>query len=69
MGDRGVAGLTGCDEDEITKIRSRDPLELSPRASNLVLWHKLREIERSIDEIVSIQNQMMMLMDKLARSG
>ncbi|KAL3795109.1 hypothetical protein ACHAWO_009272 [Cyclotella atomus] len=69
MGDRGVAGLTGCDEDEITKIRSRDPLELSPRASNLVLWHKLREIERSIDEIVSIQNQMVMLMDKLARSG
>jgi hypothetical protein len=69
MGDRGVAGLTGCDEDEITKIRSRDPLELSPRASNLALWHKLREIERSIDEIVSIQNQMVMLMDKLARSG
>jgi hypothetical protein len=69
MGDQGVAGLTGCDEDEITKIRSRDPLEISPRASNLALGNKLREIERNIDEIVSIQNRMVMIIDKVARLG
>jgi hypothetical protein len=67
MSDRDLAGLTGYAEDEITEIRSRGPLELSPRASNLALGYKLREIERSIDEIVSIQNQMMMIMAKFAR--
>jgi hypothetical protein len=67
MSDRGLAGLTGYDEDEITKIRIRGPLELSPRASNLALGQKLREIERSIDEIVSIQNQMVMIIDKIAQ--
>jgi hypothetical protein len=67
MSDRGLAGLTGYDEDEITKIRIRGPLELSPRASNLALGQKLREIERSIDEIVSIQNQMVMIINKIAQ--
>ncbi|KAL7510767.1 hypothetical protein ACHAXN_009803 [Cyclotella atomus] len=67
MSDRGLAGLTGYDEDEITKIRIRGPLELSPRASNLALGQKLREIERSIDEIVSIQNQMVTIIDKIAQ--
>lgn len=69
MSDKEVAGLTGLDEDDITKARSRDPLLGSPRSTDSASRPKLRELERSIDEIVSIQNQMVGIIDKVARSS
>jgi hypothetical protein len=71
MGDGGVAGLTGCDEDKIAQQCSKDPLQSSPRSAGPTdssLGQKLRELERGIDEIVSLQNELTKALDRVAHS-
>jgi hypothetical protein len=71
MSDKGLAGLTGCDENQIKLERSRDPLQMSPREcsqSTCSLRQKLHELERQVDGIILMQSELLEVLNLVMKS-
>lgn len=65
LGDDKVAGLTGLDEEEISRQRSKSREALSRGPS---IQEKLRRLQNAVDEVVLVQNELVRAIDIVRRS-